>query len=295
MECLDGTGSWAALISLGLLFSIFVPVSAYGTYKMHLKMRVKNNAFIKARHPLLSFTALLMNCADLMLIQPVHCALFLLGGNSHSYIMYLTASLLSDVRFVLFGFFFLARIWLLYYDFNLELHRFRLLWKRKSVSGSPSNIGRVLPQLGNPRTVMIITSMLIAMSLVMVEIFPLIITVNVNDYLSLHDSIRIPMFVIEGILLLVLLRRVQSVGNDRFKIRLEIVCILCIPGLLALIYIAGEVMFAMNWCNVQEMVSDCGFFLIYAHFMLLIVSLSLIIQTLLPLQLHKNQVVIYTL
>ena len=228
MECLDGSGSLAASIGLAVLFTITIPLSVYGTFKMHLKIRAKNDAFMTARHPLLSFSSLLMCCADLILIQPLHCSLFFWGGKSHLYIMYLTASLLSDVRFVLFGFFFLARIWLLYYDFNFEQECSRLLWKRKSLS-SRSPIGRILPELdnfylnhrdslGSPKMVMIVTSILISVSLVLVEMLPLLIsidiTINAKDYLTLHDSIRIPMFVVEGLLLLALFHKIQSI-NDK--------------------------------------------------------------------------------
>merc|ERR1712176_1741599 len=120
---------------------------------------------------------------------------------------------------------------------------------------------------------------------------PLITGVGENAYLSLHDIIRIPIFSMEGIMLITLFCKVQSI-DDRFKIRLEIMMILCLPGLLAFIYMIFEVLLTIKpIINKYQFIqfNHCDFFYIYAYFMLFIVAFTVIIETILPLILDRNQ------
>ena len=305
MECLQP--QLTEFITLMFLFMCSIMICGYGTYKMYQKIKAKNDSFMVARHPLLSFSSVILNCIDLMLIQPIYCILFVSSNIFTTQSMYWSVNVLSDIRFILFGFVFVARIWLLHYDYRFGKECVSLLWKRKSKKqeNDDNNNGSIRTGIicskffdnfylqhrqtfGNPKRVIIVTLIVTCICLTILDIIPFISKLNQITYLELNDYIRIPIYFFLGLLLIILFTKVKSI-DDKFKIRLEIVCILCIPGLLAFIYMTCEIIITLPSIREQNILSDCIFFYLYAYFMLFIVSFTLLIETILPLKLDKNQ------
>ena len=275
---------------------------------MYCKIKARNDSFMVARHPLLSFSSVIMNCCDLMIIQPIYILLFVSTSNLFTVeSMYLSINILSDIRFILFGFFFLARIWVLHYDYQFGKQCVSLLWRTNNKKGNNNNNGQEIPKKGiinkfchnfylqhrqtwgNPRRIVIVTLIATFLCLTVLDILPFIWgQLNEITYLELNDYIRIPIYFILGVLLFTVYRKVKSI-DDKFKIRLEIVCIGLIPGVLALIYMIFEIIITLPQFRNQYQINPCSFFYIYAYFMLLIVTFSLLIETILPLKLDTNQ------
>eukprot|EP01083_Nonionella_stella_P073111 197451_1 len=274
--CLDSTGHIIAFIVFYIFYVLFIAICGYGTYKIYCQTRSKHNisSFIYARH--LSSTYLLMNCVDLLIIQPTHCLLLIFSMFDG---MYLSITIVADVRFILFGFFFSARIWLLHFDYHFGKECIALLFRSKHKNNFYLNHRHTF---GAPKRVILATVVLILFCILILDVLPLILGIS----MSLTDCIRIPIYLIEGILLITLYHKVQSI-DDKFKIRLEIMLIVCIPGLFAFIYMLFEIILTMQL--LPHHINECDFFYIYCYFMLIIIALTVMIETILPLQLHKNQ------
>eukprot|EP01084_Bolivina_argentea_P113240 201875_1 len=306
MYCVNSTARLIAFSTYYFLYICAFVICGHGTWKTYRKIRAKNDAFMLARHPILSFSIVLMNCIDLMLIQPTHCFLFFLilspKQYNQQYTTYLSIAILSDIRFIIFGFFFSARIWLLHFDYHFGKNCVQLLFRRKnskkkSLAKSNNFYLNHRQTFGNPKKVIIATVILILICISILDILPLLSldwadkasrSASSIAYLSLNDYIRIPIYCIEGIMLIILYQKVQSI-DDKFKIRLEILYILCIPGVFAFIYMTFQILITLKPITNIYMLYDCDIFYIYAYFMLIIVSFTIIIKTKVVLHLHENQ------
>lgn len=290
MYC-TSSSSIAMAVILGILnlaFGIICSIAAYATYRTSV---VNEDAYMVARHPKLTFSLMILNVCDLIILQPIQSSVFFSfifivdsPSSSFFFINSTIASILTDIRFICLGLLFMARIWLLIFDYQFNKCCVDLLWQTNK--NSQSFFLRTRSTFGSTKYVITFTIICIVFCLFIVVIFPaLIILAHIIEpeydstflsmWTSVHYHAHMYIYILEAFVCFILLFLIRSI-DEKFQIRTEIIYILLIPGTLSTIYVISD--FA-NDVGTHFDGNYCGYFYFYSMFMLFIVSSTILIQS----------------
>eukprot|EP01084_Bolivina_argentea_P248983 416618_1 len=273
-ECISSTFQIIMCIFLLISFITIIPFSIHCVYKIHQSIQT-SDAFMMARYPKLSEYLLFINLFDITLIQPLSIILFV---THYTPLIDTINILLTDTRFIIFGFFFISRVWLLHFDYEYGRECVGILWNRQKTIKRFYFSHR--HTYGNVKTVTKATLFLSLLCLIMLLI-PYIM--NIADITTLP---RLLLFTIEALTLCILYCKISKV-HDKFGIKNEILFITLCPGLLSLIYyiLFSYIHPAKNILTIDH----CNKFFIHSFFMLFIIATTIFIKTLTPLKFRSNE------
>eukprot|EP01083_Nonionella_stella_P094459 265002_1 len=278
MQCTNASSDFIISIILLSSFILCIPLCLWSVYRIYKSIQ-KADAFMMARKPILSFTLLCLNLFDIVIIQPLYCVLFAIHGIT----FYLTLiPMLTDIRFIIFGLFFVSRMYILHFDYEYCRECVNLLWHRNNKENFYLKHRNTY---GNTRNVIKITLILCLLYILILSL-PYLIAIDALKNNTLY--INISLFSLEALLLFIFYCKINGI-DDKFGIKKEILCITLCPSLCAFCYYLIFVILRDTITITISQQSECNTYFIYSFSMLFIMSTTVMIKTVIPLRLILKQ------